>query len=40
MHLHYKVYKNWSDYRSKVTKLSPLTELGYMNLRNNFEEKI
>ena len=24
----------------KVTKLSPLTELGYMNLRNNFEEKI
>ena len=34
-----KVYKNWSDYRSKVTKLSPLTELGYMKLRKNFEEK-
>ena len=34
-----KVYKNWTEYRSKVTKLSPLTELGYMSLRNKFEDK-
>ena len=35
-----KVYKNWSKYREKVTKLASLTELGYMNLRDNYENKI
>ena len=35
-----KVYKSWSNYRSKVTKLASLTEMGYMNLRSNYEDKI
>ena len=35
-----KVYNNWSKYRKKVTKLAPLTELGYMNLRAKFANKI
>jgi len=35
-----KVYNNWSEYRKKITKLAPLTELGYMNLRSKFTNKI
>ena len=29
-----KVYESWSDFRRKIIALSPLTELGYMQLRD------
>ena len=34
-----KVYDSWSSYWTKATKLSNLTELGYMNLRSNYKQK-
>lgn len=34
-----RVYDSWSSYWSKATKLSNLTELGYMNLRANYKKK-
>ena len=35
-----KVYKNWSIFRKKIIQLSPMTELGYMSLREKFKEII
>jgi TRAP-type mannitol/chloroaromatic compound transport system substrate-binding protein len=34
-----RVYESWSSYWTKATKLSSLTELGYMNLRSNYNKK-
>jgi TRAP-type mannitol/chloroaromatic compound transport system substrate-binding protein len=34
-----RVYDSWSSYWTKATKLSNLTELGYMNLRSNYKKK-
>ena len=33
-----RVYDSWSSYWNKATKLSNLTELGYMNLRANYKK--
>ena len=33
-----KLYKNWSIFRKKIVQLSPMTELGYMSLREKFKE--
>ena len=35
-----KVYNNWSVFRKKIIQLSPMTELGYMSLREKFREII
>ena len=31
--LNRRVYESWSDFREKIVALAPLTELGYMTIR-------